>query len=213
MGLLSVAALAVALSCYSALASGSETAPNSAEGFIRQNTDKALAILSDKSLSGADRNARMEDMMSALLDLKRMALFTLGPVARTASPADITAFVSAYREFALANYTAELGGYMGQTLHVTGAVQRAPGDYIVNAVVVDPTDRADPPAPVNFRVLDEGGGKLALVDASVEGVWFTLAQRDDFAGFLSQNSGDLSKLIVHLKELAAHPQPSSQAVR
>jgi phospholipid transport system substrate-binding protein len=192
----------VAALCFLAFGAETALAQGAAEAFVREDTGKALAILKDKSLSEADRHARMGELMTSFLDLKRMAIFTLGRAAGTASLADIDAFVAAYRGFALASYSAELGGYMGQTLRITGSAQRSPGDTIVNAVVLNPTDRSDPPAPMSFRVLDEGGGKFALVDASIAGVWFTLAQRDDFAGFLSQNGGEVSKLTAHLKDLA-----------
>lgn len=184
-----------------------------ADAFIQQGTEKAISILTDRSASDADKRGKMEDLMATLLDLKRMAIFALGPAARSASPAEVDAYIDAYRAFALANYTAELSGYMGQTIEITGSAARAPGDYIVSALVRDPNDKRSPPAPVSFRVLDEGGGRLALVDAAVEGVWFTLAQRDDFNGFLSQNGGDIAKLVEHLKTMAAHPDPQGQAAR
>jgi phospholipid transport system substrate-binding protein len=206
-----VAAFAAGLVC--SFAPGSASAQTTAESFVQQNTSRALAILGDKTLNAADRRARMQDLMASFLDLKRMALFALGTAARTAAPADIDAFVAAYRQFALANYATELSSYMGQTLRMTNTAQRAPGDYIVNAMMIDPADKSDPPAPVSFRVLDEGAGKFALVDASVAGVWFTLAQRDDFRGYLGQHGGDISALIAHLKDQAAHPQAASNAAR
>jgi len=184
-----------------------------AESFVQQGTSKAIAILGDKTLSDAQRQDQVARLMTSLLDMKRMALFTLGPAVKSARPADLNAFVAAYREFALATYEAELGGYSGQTLNVTGSTERAPGDTIVNAVVNDPNDKSDAPAQVSFRVLDEGQGQLALVDASVEGVWFTLAQRDDFTGFLGQNGGDVTKLAAHLKDMAAHVEAGAQARR
>jgi phospholipid transport system substrate-binding protein len=209
------AAFAGALCCL--LTAGTARAQSAAETFVRQDADRVIAVLNDKSIGAADRRARVAALMTSLLDLKRMAMFTLGPAAKTASPADLDAYVAAYREFALANYAAELSGYMGQSLQLTGSAQHGPGDFIVSATVADPSDKTDPPVPVNFRVLDEGGGKFALVDASIAGIWFTIAQRDDFTGYLSQNGGDMGKLIAHLKALAARPQSasssSSQAAR
>jgi phospholipid transport system substrate-binding protein len=211
--LMRAAALAGALTCLLTAGAAHAQVQSAAETFVRQDADKVIAVLNDKSLGEADKRARVAVLMTSLLDLKRMAMFTLGPAAKTASPADLDAYVAAYREFALANYAAELSGYMGQSLQLTGAAQRAPGDFIVNATVADPSDKSDPPSPVSFRVLDEGGGKFALVDASIAGIWFTIAQRDDFTGYLSQNGGDMGKLVAHLKALAAHPQSASQASR
>lgn len=206
-------ALGLAAALVMAVSIPAHAQNSAAESYIAQNTAKAISLLKDRSLSESDRRQQMQALISSLLDLKRMALFTLGPAAKTASPADIDAFVAAYQFFALANYTAELGGYSGQSLNVTGAMERAPGDYIVSAVVRDSGDKTGEPVPVSFRVLDEGGGKFALVDAAVEGVWFTLAQRDDFTGFLGQNGGDVSKLAVHLKDMAAQAGAAGRASR
>jgi phospholipid transport system substrate-binding protein len=180
------------------------------DGFVKREVDQGIGILANKSLGDADRRAQIETLLASLLDMRRMALFTLGPAARTAPPADVEAFVEAYRTFALANYESQLGAYNGQMLQVKGAKARGADDYVVTAFVLDPNDKAGPPTEVDFRVLGEGG-KFAVVDASVEGVWFTLAQREDFMSFLSQNGGSVPKLVDHLKALAAHPQSGSAA--
>jgi len=178
------------------------SAASSAESFVQEATIKVVGVLGDKTLSQAERNRRVEGIVDGMLDLRRMALFTLGSAASSASPSDIDAFVAAYHDFALAMYESELAGYAGQSVGITGSVERAPGDFIVNATVADPGAKSESGTEVSFRVLDEGGGKYALVDASVEGVWFTLAQRGDFGGFLSQNGGSVGKLTEHLKEMA-----------
>lgn len=203
---------AVAASALLAWALGLVPAPalaqsSGAEAFIRQSADSTLALLKDGSPNDQGRGARMKALMSSILDLRRMALFALGPAAKNAKPPEIDAYVAAYRDFALASYAGALSGYMGQKLRITGSTQRSPGDFIVSAVVVDPNEKGNTPVSVSFRVLDEGAGKFALVDAAVAGVWFTLAQRDDFAGFLAQNGSDISGLIGHLKQMAAHPRP------
>src|SRR5215472_10178161 len=77
-----------------------------AETFVDQATGKAIAILNDKTLKETDRRQQMQSLISSLLDLRRMALFTLGPAAKSASAADLDAFIAEYRDFALANYTA-----------------------------------------------------------------------------------------------------------
>lgn len=180
-------------------------AQQGAEAFVQQNTGMAVTILSDRALTPAEKREKLEGLMSTMLDLNRMALFALGPAAKTTAAADLDSFLAAYRQFALASYTSELGAYTGQNVRVTGSQERAPGDFIVSASVVDPGDAKGPATPISFRVLDEGAGKYALVDASVEGVWFTLAQRDEFAGFLSQNGGDVAKLAAHLHDMQTQP--------
>jgi phospholipid transport system substrate-binding protein len=109
-----------------------------------------------------------------------------------------------YKAFTIASYGSQLNGYGGETLKVTGSSERAPGDYIVNAVVMDPSAPNDPmQVPVAFRVADEGGGKYAVVDASVAGIWLGLAQRADFGGYLSRHGNSVPALTDHLKEVTA----------
>jgi phospholipid transport system substrate-binding protein len=182
-----------------------------AEQFVQQSADQAIAILGNKSLTEDQRQAQLLAFLSSLLDLKRVALFTLGPAAKTAPPDALAAYVDAYQRFALANYQSELRDYHGQTLVVTGSTPRA-GETIVNANVVDPLAKAGRPpvAQVAFRVVNTGG-KFAIVDASIMGIWFTLAQRDEFAGFLAQHGGDVSALTQRLNAMTAQLQSGAAA--
>ncbi len=132
-----------------------------------------------------------------------MAMFTLGAARRTATPAEIDAFVDAFRNYAIAIYQTRLSAYSGQTLKVTGSTERAPGDFVVSTVLVDPSDAGDKqPIQVDFRV-DSDNGKFVVLDASVVGVWLAIEERDQFTAFLAQNNDSVAALAQHLKQLAA----------
>lgn len=195
------------LVAWGCLATSVFAAGGPAEQFVQHGADSGIAILKDKSLSAADRKARVDDFLKSLLDLHRMAMFTLGQTASSASPEDINAFVDAYGQFAVANYDSELGAYGGQSIQVTNSVQRTDTDFIVTASITDPATPSAPPGLVSLRVLDEGGGKFAVVDASVEGVWFTVAQRDEYAAFLKSNGGSVAALTAKLRDMAAKLHP------
>jgi phospholipid transport system substrate-binding protein len=138
----------------------------------------------------------------------------LGDVREKAAASDLDVYAEAYRAFTVANYESQLNGYGGQTLKVTSSIERAPGDFIVNAVVVDPAMPNDPnPLPVAFRVMDEGGGKFAVVDASLMGIWLGVAQRSEFTAYLSQHGDDVAALSAHLHEMAVKFSPISSAPR
>jgi len=174
------------------------------EAYADQVIGKGLGILKDASLKGSARDGAIRDFLKASLDIRRIALFTLGDAARTASPADVAAYTDAFENFTLTSYVSRVGAYGGQGLKVAVAVERAPGDYIVTVNVVDPTASASsPPDTAEFRVLKETDGHFAVVDASVQGVWFEVAQRSDIQGFLEQNGGSIPKLIDHLKQMTA----------
>jgi ABC-type transporter MlaC component len=79
---------------------------------------------------------------------------------------------------------------------VRASRERAPGDYIVNTDSVG----GGQPMQIDFRVRTDGP-KPMLVDFAVEGVWLSLAERDQFISVLAQNNGDIKALTAHLRAL------------
>jgi phospholipid transport system substrate-binding protein len=174
------------------------------ETFVQQAIDRGIVVLIDKTLSDSDRRAKLGALLAEILDSKRMALFMLGAARNQATASDLDTYTEAYRAFMVAGYESQLGGYGGQSLKVTGSTERAPGDWIVNAVVVDPSMPDDPNAlPLAFRVEDEGSGKFAVVDASIAGIWLGLAQRAEFGAYLSQHDNSVAALTAHLQDVTA----------
>ncbi|HUJ03062.1 MAG TPA: ABC transporter substrate-binding protein, partial [Rhizomicrobium sp.] len=166
--------------------------PASAESFVQTNVDRGLAILSNHRIPDDVRREQFRDFLTNLTDIKRIAMFTLGNARRTASPADVNAFIDAFRDYAVAVYESRLNQYAGQSLKVTGATERAPGDFIVTTVLVDPLGQAknEEPIEVDFRVLNDNG-HFVVIDASVVGVWLAIEERDQFTAFLGQNNNNL----------------------
>jgi phospholipid transport system substrate-binding protein len=174
------------------------------EAYVSQTIDQGLALLNNKTLSASEKDVELRNYLKTTLDIDRIALFTLGPAAKTASSADIAAYESAFETFTLANYVDRVGAYGGQSLKITGVEQHAPGDFIVSVEVVDPAAPANaPPDSARFRVLQASDGHFSVVDANVEGVWFELAQHDDIQGFLHQNGDSIPKLVEHLNAITA----------
>lgn len=193
--------VALALSSTSALAGSPDD--SAVEAFVQQNVDQGIAVLKNKNLTNAQRRAQVGDLLSHLLDTTKIGLFALGHARATASKAALDSYVAAFKAFMIASYETRLDGYGGQSLKVTGVIDHAAGDFIVTAVLVDPAAPNDPnPVHVDLRVLKEGG-KFAVVDASIAGVWLGLAQRGDFGGFLSRHDESVPALTAHLKEMTA----------
>lgn len=177
-------------------------AQNVAEAFVDENIHKGLDILKDKKLNTVQRRDQFETLLLGLVDVRRIALFTLGQYRRTAPPEDVEAFVGAFKNYATAAYQSYFAKYTNQNLKVIGSTQRNPTDFIVQTQLVDPGS-SQQPAEVDFRVRTDAG-KPVLVDVAYQGIWLSLAQRDQFAGFLGQNNGNVRTLIAHLSELAVN---------
>ncbi len=177
-------------------------AQNVAEAFVDENIHKGLDILKDKKLNNVQRRDQFETLLLGLVDVRRIALFTLGQYRRTAPPEDVEAFVGAFKNYATAAYQSYFAKYTNQNLKVIGSTQRNPTDFIVQTQLVDPGS-SQQPAEVDFRVRTDAG-KPVLVDVAYQGIWLSLAQRDQFVGFLGQNNGNVRTLIAHLSELAVN---------
>ena len=184
------------------LATPADAAGNPAEQYVADNIHKGLEILNNKGLSAEQRRAQFEQFLLGLTDMKRIAVFTLGNYRRSASPADLEAFDSAFQNYAVAVYQSYFSKYAGQSLKVTNSTERAPGDTIVATALVDPNDHSgQPPLEVDFRVRTDTG-KPVVTDVSVAGIWLALEERDQFTAFLGQNGGNVRTLISHLNDLA-----------
>jgi phospholipid transport system substrate-binding protein len=200
MRLFVVARRAVLSACIGlvALASaGPALADRDAETFAQGLIDRGVGIL--RNTSDPQRRAKFRDFILNYADARKTALFALGNYRRGANDADVEAYIKAFTEFATAVYESRLDQYKGQTLKVTGSIDNKPGDTTVNMVVVDPAARE--PLRVAFRLLG-GGGNYRFVDIQVAGIWLSVEQRDQFAGYLSKNNGSVPALTAHLNSQA-----------
>ncbi|HEY0282846.1 MAG TPA: ABC transporter substrate-binding protein [Rhizomicrobium sp.] len=173
-----------------------------AEQYITDNVQKGLLILTDKALNKDQRKTQFQDFLIGLTDIKVIADYTLGQYRRSASPADLAAFDDAFKTYALAVYQSYFNKFSGQTLQVTGSYPLAADESVVKTIMIDPKKPNDPkPMQVNFRVV-KTGGRLAVIDFSVEGVWLREMERSEFTSYLGQHNGDLSSLTASLTKKA-----------
>lgn len=174
-----------------------------AESFVSGNIQVGLAILGNKHLSETQRKTEFATFLLGVIDMKRIAEFTLGRYASTASPADKDAFARAFQDYAVAVYQSYFAKYSGQSLTVTRSTERAPDDFIVETNLVDPNNHSgQPPLEIDFRVRTDTA-KPVIIDFGVAGIWIALSERDDFSAVLAEDHGNIAALIAHLHTIAA----------
>jgi phospholipid transport system substrate-binding protein len=177
-----------------------QTAPaNPAEGFVQQNIDKGYQILNAKGITENQRRSQFHDFMIAIMDARRIGMFTLGQYANGISKADVDAFLATFTDYTVAVYETRLNKYKDQVLKVMGSAARAADDVVVNCDATDPAHPNDPPYKVAFRIRKGSDGKFIVTDLNIEGIWQTLSQRADFTGFLQQHGGRIGDLTTDLK--------------
>jgi len=194
-----LAALVAAIAMLGTVEVKAAPEANPAEAFVQHNIEKGYTILNSTTLGEEQRRAQFRDFMLSLTDARRIGMFTLGPYANRASKEDIEAFIDAFSDYAVAVYESRLSKYKGQTLKVTGSVQRATDDVVVNTDVINPATPNAQPYKAAFRVRKTSDGRPIVTDIQVEGVWLALSQRSDFNGFLAQHMGRIPDLTSDLQ--------------
>ncbi|MGN6517154.1 MAG: MlaC/ttg2D family ABC transporter substrate-binding protein [Rhizomicrobium sp.] len=196
-----IVAIAAVMAVALPLAAARAATPQ--EEFVQTNIQRGLEILNSNA-SKAQKREQFRSFLLGLTDLKRIADYTLGPAKNTTSPADLAAFEDAFREYAFAVYESEFTKYSGQTLKVTGSVERKPDDYLVTTVLVDPhAKNGQEPIQVDFRIFGTPG-HFTVGDITVLGLDLAITEQDDFTSYLAQHNNDVKSLTANLKQRAAN---------
>ena len=167
-----------------------------AEQFVQTEGQKALSIVSVRSLSTAARESAFRQMIDRLADFQRISSFVLGKYARIITPAQRQRFNAVFKGYAQRLFQTSLAGFKGSQLQVAGSVVRSPGDTVVNTVVSG--DSGSGPMPVAWRVLG-APGTFKAVDIQARGVWLAITLQQDFVSTTDNAGGDIEVLITRLE--------------
>lgn len=184
-----IAAAVLFFSCAAAQA-------NEAESFVQDYVKQGLVILNDKTLSHDEKHKRFEALLEPMTDMRRVALYALGPAAQTTPSDQLEAFVKAFHDLELSLYEREL--WRVQQLRVEHSIERAANDTIVQAFQLDSAgNRSVNADEIDFRVLGTKD-KPILVDLCVRGAWIAVNQRVQYSEFLQERGNTVAKLIAKL---------------
>lgn len=181
------------------------TTAATAEQFVRTNLESGLGIVNDRTMPDAERRAKLETFLQSFVDIRRVALFSLGLERRSATPEQVDRFVDVFREYAVAYFESLLTNYYsGQMVRVTGCYPDGPNSYRVNLLLDTParsSQNNNQPIDLAVRVLDENGN-FVITDVAAMGVWLGVQQREEINNYLLETHGNLGGLIVRYESLA-----------
>ena len=177
-------------------------ADDEAELFVQGILDQAephLAAPTEK-----ERFAGIAELVEQYVDMRRVSRFVLGQYARKLSDDQKAAYDPLFRQYATQVYQNVLSEYAGETLKVTGSVDRSERDIIVNSKIANPSPGSNfADIVVHWRVYRNRDGELAVVDAGADNVWLALEQRSTFTSVIANNGGPpagIDALIADLTE-------------
>ena len=160
----------------------------SPEAVVNTAVERTLAALEDAKISDLEADGILE-----LIDVDRVAPFTMGRHWRTMDEATQARFVTAFRQFARGQLREHLSGFSQSDVEILRTVERKPGDAIVTTKVSNGDAEEH---IVSWRVTDNDGWKVTDIEAM--GLWFAIEQRAQFQAMLDQNGGNVSELISEI---------------
>jgi phospholipid transport system substrate-binding protein len=184
------------------------TRDTAAEAYVQENAMSALRTLGNPNLSADARQREFSALMRRFANVPSIASFVLGRYARQmrADQALWDRWLTAFTSYSIAVYEDQLDQYRGNSIRVTGSIERRPGrDVIVQTEMSRPGGRA---LPVQWRITRSSeSNPWRVVDVSLvldgNEVWLAQQQQRDFLAQLDSTNGNLPALVRSVEQTTA----------
>jgi ABC-type transporter MlaC component len=185
-------ALSAALVLTSALAQGTE----GAESFVRE----LVADLRTQAETHGEGSAEVRAELEANLATEDIGKFLLaGDAAESATEEERGRYDMLFPSYIAAAYASEIGQLTAREIDVKKSLERRPGDYIVQSVLMDKEGRAR--ADIDWRVREVSEGDYKLLDVLVERTSPLITRRQSFSTRV--RDGGVAGLLIHMEEVIA----------
>jgi phospholipid transport system substrate-binding protein len=159
---------------------------------------QGLQTINNASLSDEQKRTTLRTLFDQNVDIDWIAKFVLGRYWRTATPAQQEAYLAAYKDFLVKNYTTDFQNFQHSTFQVTQVRDgNQAGEYVITMTIKRPQQED---VHMDFRIREKDGG-YRVYDIIVEGVSLLTSQRSEFASVVQRQGMDY--LIQQIKAKAA----------
>ncbi|MDA9091814.1 ABC transporter substrate-binding protein [Pelagibacteraceae bacterium] len=166
--------------------------------FIYELVNDAIKTLSDKNISIADKNKKIETIALENVDVKALGMYTLGPIRKTLNQTKLQEYQKLFEKYFLKSLTSRLTDYSSQKFEVVGAEQKSETYTIVNSKIKESSSQ--PEIKINWRVYTKDAAKPLIRDLIVEGLSLAKTQKEEFASILNSNNNNIDILFKKLEE-------------
>jgi phospholipid transport system substrate-binding protein len=170
---------------------------NDASQFVQTLGDQAIAIMSDKSLSSAQRSQKYSGILHDAFDMQAIAHFAVGRAWNAASPDQQQEYLKLFEALVLKNYGDKLSFYSGQGFHVKGVRQENEKESIVSSEVIQ--NNGGQPTHIDWRVRPQNG-KLLIIDVVIDGISQSITQRQEYTAIIQRDGGKMDGLIEQMRQ-------------
>ena len=163
-----------------------------AKALIDQVVAEVNAIISSGK-SEKQMLASFETMFATYADVPAIGRSALGPAARTASPAQLSAFSKAFQGYLSRKYGRRFREFIGGKIEVKDARPVKTYFEVVSTAYL----QGEAPFELLWDVSDKSG-RLLFFNLIIEGVNMLASERTEIQAMLDQAGGSIPKLVVAL---------------
>ena len=162
------------------------------ENFVTSFADSAISILSNDTISDAERTSSFTELVMSSIDLNLISKFVLSKAWKNASDEQKENYLIAFKDYFVSSYANKLDQYTGEKVDVIGSQEA--GKYVIveSNIIREGTDTLK--INLKWRLLNKNN-QIKIIDLNIEGISLVIAQREEFQSFLANNDYDLDKLI------------------
>ena len=166
--------------------------------FVEELVDDAIKTLSNKSISKADKNKKIEEIALANVDIDALGMYTLGDIRKTLDENNLKKYKTLFEKYFLKSLTSRLTDYSSQKFEVLSADQKSDNYNIVSSRIVE--SASQPEIKIDWRIYTKDPNKPLIRDLIVEGLSLAKTQKEEFASILNSNNNDINILFSKLEE-------------
>lgn len=161
--------------------------------------DSLVGEINKVIASGKSEGAMIRDFEKIFVryaDVPTIARSALGPNARQASKAELSAFTKSFQGYIARKYGKRFREFIGGEIKVKKTISRGKFFEVVSSVDL----RGSSPFDVAFRVSDRSGRDL-FFDIIIEGISLLSSERVEIGALLDRRGGNIARLTKDLKSL------------
>ena len=167
------------------------------EAQARTLVDALVADINQVIASGKSETAMYTEfarIFARYSDVPTIARYTLGADARSATPAQMTAFTREFQRYISVKYGKRFREFIGGKIEVQGAKEVKSFIEVKTLALL----QGQAPFEVTFLVSDKGGSAL-FFNMFIEGINMLLTERTEIGAMLDRRKGNIDGLIEDLK--------------
>ncbi len=166
-----------------------------AQALVQAAVDDVNRVIASGA-SEANVLREMERIFTTYADVPTIAVSVLGPPARSATQAQLSAFTQAFQNYFAAKYGRRFREFVGGSVQVNST--RAVRSFF--EVITTVNMRAEAPFELNWLVSD-GSGRPLFFNLIIAGVNLMISERTEIGAMLEARGGSIDALTQHLQTL------------